>query len=67
MRIEACVSCTRPFEISEIGGGMPGTKESEDITCPYCDFTRTERSNGMFRTHKLSEEREKQWREEQRK
>lgn len=37
---------------------MPGTKESEDITCPHCGNTFTERSNGAFKTHPLQDEAE---------
>lgn len=60
MKIERCskAGCQRPFEVSEFGGQMPGTKESEDITCPYCRHTITRRSNGMFQTHALSSEQE---------
>lgn len=61
MEIEKCKGCNRPFEVQEQGGQMPGTKEPEDISCPYCGYTRTQRSNGYFRTWKLSEERERQW------
>lgn len=60
MNIERCSSqaCRRPFDVSEFGGQMPGTKESEDITCPYCGHTITRRSNGVFNTHALSVEHE---------
>jgi DNA-directed RNA polymerase subunit RPC12/RpoP len=60
MEIERChnKACSRPFQVSEIGGNMPGSKESEDITCPYCRYTITRNSNGGFRTHALSSEQE---------
>ncbi|GAJ65787.1 hypothetical protein JFPO14_contig00039-0013 [Edwardsiella piscicida] len=60
MEIERCsnVDCRRPFDVSEIGGRMPGTKEPEDITCPYCHHTITRRSNGVFQTHALSSAQE---------
>jgi DNA-directed RNA polymerase subunit RPC12/RpoP len=63
MEIERCSKedCRRPFEVSEFGGQMPGTRESEDITCPYCNHTITRRSNGLFRTHALSPDREAQY------
>lgn len=59
--IEKCRECAKPFYVTEVGGQMPGTKEPEDITCPHCGFTRTQRSNGVFQTAKLSEEAEKEW------
>ncbi len=59
-RIDECDNdeCGRPFYVSEIGGKMPGTKESEVITCPHCGWTKTERSNGAFQTSPLSAEAE---------
>lgn len=53
MSIETCVECGKEYGLTEIGSGMPGTKEKEDICCPYCGNTITRRSNGAFRTHKL--------------
>lgn len=60
MNIERCsaLSCKRPFDVSETGGGMPGTKEPEDITCPYCRHSITRRSNGAFQTHALTPQQE---------
>ena len=60
MEIERCSNnaCLRPFGVSEIGGQMPGSKEREDITCPYCHHTITCTSNGVFRTHALSSKQE---------
>ena len=60
MEIERCTSpsCRRPFQVSEIGGMMPATKEREDITCPYCSHTIQRTSNGVFRTHALSLQQE---------
>lgn len=60
-RIDKCRKCERPFYVSEIGGSMPGTKESEDITCPHCGNTTTERSNGTFKTSVLSAEAEEKF------
>lgn len=60
-RIDECQPCQRPFYVSEIGAGMPGTKEREDIPCPYCDHTTTEISNGVFSTSKLSAPVEAAW------
>ncbi len=56
MDTERCTNdqCRRPFAVTEIHGHMPGTRESEDIACPYCDHTITRRSNGVFRTSALS-------------
>lgn len=56
MRIEKCDKCENRYSVTEIGGGMPGTKESEDITCPHCGNTFTERSNiNLVQVAKLSE------------
>lgn len=60
-RIDECRKCGRPFHVIEIGGQMPGTSESEEISCPHCRDTFTERSNGAFRTSALSPEAEFQW------
>jgi transposase-like protein len=56
MRIEKCDKCHKRYSVIEIGGGMPGTKESEEITCPHCGNTFTERSNGAFKTTPLPDE-----------
>ncbi len=56
MRIENCEKCQKRYSVTEIGGGMPGTKESEDITCPHCGNTFTERSNGAFKTSALPDD-----------
>lgn len=53
MRVETCGKCNKRYSVTEIGGGWPGSKEKEDIRCPYCGQTFTERSNGAFITHKL--------------
>jgi DNA-directed RNA polymerase subunit RPC12/RpoP len=60
MNIERCTNkdCRRPFDVNEFGGQMPGTKEMEDITCPYCSHTIQRISNGVFRTHALTPEQE---------
>jgi len=65
MDIEKCRQCGRPFQVNEIGGKLPGTRESEDIECPHCGDVTTRRSNAFFRTSKLSSEAEKRWLEEQ--
>lgn len=53
--VEQCRNseCGKRYSVSEIGGKMPGTKESEDISCPYCGNVVTRRSNGSFITSKL--------------
>lgn len=48
--------CAKDFEITELGGQMPGNKESEEIICPYCGNIITRKSNGVFKTHKLTRE-----------
>jgi hypothetical protein len=37
---------------------MPGSKELEDITCPYCGHRIQRTSNGVFRVHALSPQQE---------
>jgi len=56
--VEKCTKCNKNYEITELGGKMPGTKESEEITCPYCNHTITRRSNGCFQTHALPEDKQ---------
>lgn len=56
--IEKCAKCGKKYQVIELGGQMPGSKESEDISCPYCNFTFQRRSNGTFRTNPLSEEQQ---------
>ena len=63
--IEKCRKCGEPYWINEIGGQMPGTSESENISCPHCGDTFTRRSNGTFSTGKLPPEAEKAWRGKQ--
>ncbi|EGU30877.1 hypothetical protein VIBRN418_16361 [Vibrio sp. N418] len=55
--IEQCPSCKKNYEVKELGGNMPGSKESEEIRCPYqgCNHMFTRRSNGYFKTYKLPE------------
>jgi len=62
--VETCDKCSRPFSVSQIGGAMPGTKEPEEIHCPYpgCDWFRTEMSNGSFITSPLTPEQEAEYR-----
>ena len=53
---ESCTNekCKKAFSVTEIGGGVPGGKESEPVICPHCGFTvRTERTSGAFRTSKI--------------
>jgi endogenous inhibitor of DNA gyrase (YacG/DUF329 family) len=59
MAIETCPDCQKPFDVSEVSLGMPGTKEKEDINCPHCHkVLRQEISNGFFRTSALTPEQE---------
>lgn len=64
MDIERCSKCSHPFEITQFGGQMPGTKEREDITCPYCGHTIQRMCNGVWRTHALSKEQEERYNRE---
>lgn len=65
MRVEQCDKCQKRYSVTEIGGGMPGNKESEEISCPHCGYTYTERSNGTFQTSALHDENEGQAVEDQ--
>jgi len=58
MEIETCSNreCGKKFELQEMGGQMPGTKEPEDIRCPYCGHTIQRMTNGMWQTHKLRDD-----------
>jgi DNA-directed RNA polymerase subunit RPC12/RpoP len=58
MAIETCSNCGKPYDVAEIGGAMPGTREPEEITCPHCFHSYTRRSNGTFQTSKLTHEQE---------
>ena len=59
MAIETCTDCKKPFCVSEVTLAMPGTKEKEDIDCPYCHkLLRQQISNGFFRTSALTPEQE---------
>ena len=55
---ERCQKCNKRFGVSELGGGMPGTKEREDITCPHCRYTIQRTSDGVFQTHALPEDKQ---------
>jgi hypothetical protein len=40
---------------------MPGTKEKEPITCPYCSYTIERTSNGWWNTAALSEQEQQDY------
>lgn len=62
MEIMECRHCGKPFGFSEIGGQMPGSKESEEITCPHCyETAATRRSNGSFRSSTLNDAQLANW------
>lgn len=63
MEIERCRNedCKRAFSVDEVGGAMPGSNEPEDIRCPHCGHTYTQRSNGYFTTHPLSSKAEEEY------
>lgn len=54
MGIEKCQSCQKPFSVSEHKLEMPGTKEKEPITCPYCGHTIERMCNGWWVVSKLT-------------
>lgn len=63
MKIETCPNpdCRRPFGITEIGGRMPVSKQLEDLICPHCRHNNPRPSYGVYRTHPLTREEERQW------
>ena len=61
VNIETCVNkaCGKKFSYTEIGGGMPGTKDTEECTCPYCGTTAfTSRIGGVFISSKIKQDDE---------
>lgn len=60
LEIEKCRGCGKNYSVSEQGGNMPGSKESEEIRCPYsgCGHKISRRSNGYFVTHELPEDQQ---------
>lgn len=58
MAIEKCQSCNKPFRVWEHNLAMPGTKEKEPITCPYCSYTIERTSNGWWNTAELTTEQQ---------
>lgn len=63
MSIEKCESCQKPFSVWEHQLAMPGTKEKEPITCPYCHHTIERTSNGWWNTAPLTEQQQKDYEE----
>ena len=59
MAIEKCRECEEPFEVSEHNLAMPGTKEKEPITCPYCGHTIQRTSNGWWNVRPLTDEQKR--------
>jgi DNA-directed RNA polymerase subunit RPC12/RpoP len=58
MNIEKCQSCSKPFGVSEHNLVMPGTKEKEPITCPYCFHTIYRTTNGWWNIYELTEQQQ---------
>ena len=56
MAIQKCQSCEKPFNVQEHKLQMPGTKEKEPITCPYCYHTIERMCNGWWNVTALSEQ-----------
>ena len=63
--MEKCESCAKPFHVSENKLGMPGTKEREPITCPYCHHTIERITNGWWNVSPATEEELKKYEEEE--
>lgn len=64
MKVEQCPEedCGRLFTVSHIGEDAPGGREREPISCPHCGVeVRSERTAGVFRTHKATAEQAAEW------
>jgi len=48
MKVCENTKCQGIFEVSQIGGKMPGTKEKEIIECPFCGHQTFEMCNGTW-------------------
>lgn len=60
MVLERCKKCKEYFIVTEYNLQLPGTKEQEDIICPYCGNINDQRiSNGWWNTRKLTDEERK--------
>ena len=46
--MEFCRNCKEPFYVTEHHLAMPGTKEREPISCPYCGHTIYRITNGWW-------------------
>jgi DNA-directed RNA polymerase subunit RPC12/RpoP len=63
MRIQKCSKCGHLFSVAQIGGGVPGGLEPEDIDCPSCSHVNgTESISGYFQTALLTPEEEEAYR-----
>lgn len=61
MEIEKCQKCKEPFGVWEHNLPMPGTKEKEPITCPYCGHTIQRISNGWWNVRPLTDEQKREF------
>lgn len=61
MNIEICKNddCKKKFSYTQMGGNMPGTKESEEVRCPYCmTVAFSQRISGVFQSHEMDQDEE---------
>ena len=63
--MEKCESCGKPFHVSENKLTMPGTKEREAITCPYCHHTIERITNGSWSVSPATAEELKNYEEDE--
>lgn len=61
MSIELCKDCKKPFSVKEDKLGMPGTREKEPISCPYCGYTIQRSTNGSWVVKGLDEIEQKKY------
>jgi len=56
MNTEKCHSCEKPFKVWEHKLAMPGTKEKESVTCPYCGHSIERMCNGWWNSAALTDQ-----------
>jgi len=56
MEIELCIKCKKEYGLMETNL-RPGSRETEEIACPYCGNVITRRTSGMFTICSLEKNR----------
>lgn len=55
MSTEKCSVCFKNYKKFELSDNVPGCKEIEDISCPYCGHVYREMTSVIIRTESLPE------------